>query len=482
MLAMQKKLSNSFYLILSLPATAMGFALSVQISALSWILTTQYGLDIHQVGLVWAAGPIAGILGQVIIGIISDNVWFWNGRRRPFMFIGGVLTALMLLALPNIDVISSSLGFTGLMGVALAVALTLDLSINISFNPTRSIIADVTPDGEERTKGYTWMQTVSGTFGVLAYAVGAFWGNYVLIYLGVGLVFVLSIFAPLFIEEPVSLAKSTETESTENISLMMVLSNIKPLWGFIIYDIYAMAITLLGIKTEHFWAEFVALFITLIFVIQTLLEKETADSSSSSTLSSKQSGFKKVLAANSFSWIGVQTMFVFIFAFLQDKMPNLTDEDLGKVISMSFLTLSLVAAFFPALVLEPMAKRFGRVKVLVWCLALMSVGYGLVSMMGHQRITLYILMALLGIGWSAIISLPFAIMSEKVDQRKMGFYMGLFNLSVVIPQLVVSLGIGLVISKVADKSIVFQISAVALAISAIAWSKVSDKNDKTADV
>ena len=79
----------------------MGFALSIQISALSWILTTQYDLDIHDVGLVWAAGPLAGIIGQVIIGVISDRVWFWNGRRRPFILIGGILAALMLLALPQ---------------------------------------------------------------------------------------------------------------------------------------------------------------------------------------------------------------------------------------------------------------------------------------------------------------------------------------------------------------------------------------------
>jgi hypothetical protein len=61
MIDIQKKLSNTFYAILALPATAMGFALSIQIAALSWILSTQYGLEIHDVGLVWAAGPIAGI-------------------------------------------------------------------------------------------------------------------------------------------------------------------------------------------------------------------------------------------------------------------------------------------------------------------------------------------------------------------------------------------------------------------------------------
>ena len=52
MLEIQKKLTNTFYAILALPATAMGFALSIQISALSWILSTKYRLDIHDVGVV----------------------------------------------------------------------------------------------------------------------------------------------------------------------------------------------------------------------------------------------------------------------------------------------------------------------------------------------------------------------------------------------------------------------------------------------
>ncbi|TWX47839.1 MFS transporter [Colwellia hornerae] len=466
MLAIQKNLSKSFYMLLSLPATAMGFALSVQISALSWILTTQYGLDIHQVGLVWAAGPIAGILGQVIVGIISDKVWFWNGRRRPFILIGGVLAGMMLLALPNIDIVSSTLGISGLLGVAIAVALTLDLSINISFNPTRAIIADVTPEGDARTKGYTWMQTVSGSFGVLAYAVGATWGNFVLIYLGAGLVFFLSIFTPFFITEPKELLVSQSDIIQEKVSFTMVLMNIKPLWGFIIYDIYAMALQISGIKTNHYWAEVIAAIITFYFVIITLFAKESRSDNSI--------GFRKVLAAHSFSWIGVQTMFVFIIAFLQDKMPSLSDDDLGKVIAMSFLILSAVSALLPAFVLEPISKKIGRVKTHTYCITSMAIGYGLVSVFGDVKVVLYLLMALLGVGWSAIISLPFAIMSEKVEQSRMGLYMGLFNLSVVLPQLLVSLAIGLFISKVADKSLVFQISAVALAVSALAWTKVKE--------
>ena len=145
MLKMQRDLNKTFMAVLALPATALGFALSVQISALSWILLTQYNLEVHDIGLVWAAGPITGIFGQVIIGALSDRVWLWNGRRRPFIVVGGTIAALMLLALPNIGVISDSLGIDGILAVALVVVLSLDFAINVGFNPTRSIIAHPTP-------------------------------------------------------------------------------------------------------------------------------------------------------------------------------------------------------------------------------------------------------------------------------------------------------------------------------------------------
>ena len=247
-----------FFALLSLPSTAMGFALSVQISALSWILTTQYDLDIYDVGLVWAAGPLAGIIGQVFIGIISDRVWFWGGRRRPFILIGGTIAALMLLALPHIDVISDSLGLGGILGVAIAVALTLDLAINVSFNPTRSLIADVTEEGDERTRGYTWMQTISGTFGVLAYAVGAIWNNYVLIYFGAGLVLLFSLLPTLFVTEPrdlVDVDPVAGPDAGTSTSFVAMLLAIRPLWGFLVYDIYAMGRRLLGIEPEGYTAE-----------------------------------------------------------------------------------------------------------------------------------------------------------------------------------------------------------------------------------
>ncbi|MEM1145215.1 MAG: MFS transporter, partial [Pseudomonadota bacterium] len=240
MLEFQRRMGAPFFVVLSLPATAMGLALSIQISALSWILTTQYGLDIHDVGLVWAAGPLAGIIGQVLVGIISDDTWLLGGRRRPYILVGGVLAALMLLALPNIDVVSAALGIDGVLGVAILIALTLDLAINVSFNPTRSIIADVTPRSSDRTRGYTWMQTISGTFGVLAYAIGALWNNYVLIYAGVGLVLLFSLFPPLLITESRTLKENSNQVKAQTTRWLEVLMDIRPLWGFLVYGAYAL--------------------------------------------------------------------------------------------------------------------------------------------------------------------------------------------------------------------------------------------------
>lgn len=437
MLNFQKKLTNSFYVVLGLPSTAMGFGLSIQIAVLSWILSTKFNLDIHHIGIVWAAGPVAGILGQPLIGLISDKVWLFGGRRRPFIIIGGILTALAVLALPNIGAINDFLGIGSLMAVAITVALTLDLAINISFNPTRAIIADVTPDGAPRTKGYTWMQSTSNLFGSLAYLAGALLGNYILIYIGVFVILGFSIIPMFFIEEPRELIRTNENNE--------IVEGTSTQWG-----------QLFRIYGAHF-----------------------------------------------FSWLGVQTMFVYIIAFLQQKMfspdivekykivqmlkqkgTTLTDDlaavdklisdDTGRMIGIAFFLLNAVSFLMPAFLLEPLARKMGRVKVHAAALTIMALGYLVIAMFVRTPLMLYIMISVVCIGWAAVVSLPFAIMSEKVDKNRMGYFMGIFNLSVVLPQLTTSLFIGYFINIADDKSIVFYISFVSLAISALMWLLVSD--------
>jgi len=409
MLDMQRRLSNSFYALTSLPATAMGFALCIQISALSWLLSTKYHLDIHEIGIVWAAGPLAGILGQVIIGFISDKTWFWGGRRRPFILIGGVLAALSVFLLPRIEIVADLLGIGNLVIVAVIIALTLDLSINIGFNPTRSIIADVTPDGDARTRGYTWMQTISGFWGVMAYLIGAFIDNYTLISVGVLLVLVFSILPVLLIEEPRALAASTQEAAT---------------------------------KTD--WPQ-----------------------------------LWRLWAAHAFTWFGVQAMFVYIISFIQQHVvtPGASVEQAaaqsGHVIAISFAVMNVVGFLLPALVLAPLVTRFGRVRTQAACIGIMALAYFAIALFARTPGTLYVLMGVVGIGWAAVVSLPFAIMSEKVDKSRMGYFMGLFNLSVVLPQLATTV-VGFVLNGAADKSVLFLICGGCLAVSSVLWLLVRD--------
>ncbi|MFC5461445.1 MFS transporter [Massilia niabensis] len=418
MLDMQRRLSKPFYALTSLPATAMGFALCIQISALSWLLSTKYKLDIHEIGIVWAAGPLAGILGQVIIGFISDKTWFWGGRRRPFILIGGVLAALSVFLLPRIELVADLLGIGNLLVVAVIIALTLDLSINISFNPTRSLIADVTPDGDARTRGYTWMQTISGFWGVMAYLIGAFIDNYALISVGVIIVLAFSVLPVFLIDEPRELTPSKQ--AAEPVAATTAAAD-RSDWG-------------------QLW---------------------------------------RLWSAHAFTWFGVQSMFVYIISFIQQHVvtPGATTEQAaaqsGHVIAISFATMNVVGFLLPALVLAPVAARIGRVRTQATCIGIMALAYFAIALFARTPGMLYVLMALVGIGWAAVVSLPFAIMSEKVDKRRMGYFMGLFNLSVVLPQLATTV-VGYVLKDALDKSVLFMICGGCLAVSSVLWLLVRE--------
>ena len=141
--------------------------------------------------------------------------------------------------------------------------------------------------------------------------------------------------------------------------------------------------------------------------------------------------------------------------------------------------MSGFCAILPVFVLEPITEKIGRVKTHLSCLAVMSLAYFGIVLMGTSSLIVWILMAVAGVGWAAIVSLPFAIMSEKVNKNRMGLFMGIFNLSVVLPQLFVSLVLGTFVQNSGNKNIIFIISSVSLAISAFLWFMVKDFKVKT---
>jgi Na+/melibiose symporter-like transporter len=492
MLGIQNRLTNTFYALLSLPATAVGFCLSTQVATLSWILSTQYNLHIEDVALVWLAGPLSGIIAQPIVGMMSDKSWFMGGRRKPYIIIGGVLGAAMLIALPHIDVISKSTGLT-IFTVAIVVSLFLDMSINVTFNPARAIIADVTPQGSERTKGFSWMQVVSGTFGIGAYFVSMSFGNMALIYVAAILVFLFSLVPVLFVQEPRVLqsAETTVNQITSNSSLSDGIKLLLPLYGFIVFGLFVVINKMIlngGWDQIQTGVMSVCVAATLLLGAYTIRKGRQTPSDSND--------FQKILLAHSFSWLGIQSMFVMSYFFIKEKiMPGLNtsnvmansfskfftgteqtnEQSAGNILSLGFLLLNFVGALLPMLLLEPLSERLGKVKVYAVAIACMAGGYFLLYMAGAKESIFYIGMIICGIGWSAVISIVFAIMTEKVNANKMGMFMGLFNFSIVLPAMMTP-GISKVVHDSGDYAVLFLITTISLLLSLVCWLFVRESN------
>jgi MFS family permease len=490
MLAIQKKLTNTFYALLSLPATAVGFCLSTQVATLSWILSTKYNLHIEDVALVWLAGPLSGIIAQPIVGLMSDKSWFMGGRRKPYIIIGGLLGSAMLLALPQLSFISNSSGAT-IFVVAIVVSLLLDMSINVTFNPARAIIADVTTPGNERTKGFSWMQVVSGSFGIAAYFVSVAFGNMALIYTAAVVVLLFSIIPVFFIQEPKVL--QTETTGVEHVTSNSSFSDgitiLFPLYGFIAFGFFVVINKmLLGGAWDNLQTNFmyICLLATLLLGVFTIWKGKKQPSDTND--------FQKILLAHSFSWLGIQSMFVMSYFFIKEKMipgidvstawansfsklftgADLTKENTaGNILSLGFLLLNFVGALLPVLLLEPLSKRKGKINIYQAAIACMTAGYFLLYIGGTHELIFYLGMIICGIGWSAVISIVFAIMTEKVNANKMGMFMGLFNFSIVLPAMMTP-GVSKLVNDTGDYSVLFLIIFICLLISFVCWLFVKE--------
>lgn len=488
MLTIQKKMSNSFYALLSLPATAVGFCLSTQVAALSWILHTKYNLHIEDVALVWLAGPLSGIIAQPVVGMMSDKSWFMGGRRKPFIIMGGVLGAAMLLALPRMDLITDYTGWS-IFAVAIMVSLLLDMNVNVTMNPARALIADVTNPGDERTRGYSRMQLVSGTFGVGAYFISVSFGNIVLIYVAALLVLLFSVVPVLFIKEPRILKESEEAVQAikQKSSVAESLKVLLPLYGFAAFAVFVMINKiLLGGSWDalQMYVMAACLLVTLPVGIWIFIRSRKQPSD---TLE-----FQKILLAHAFTWLGIQSMFVMSFFYVKENMipgmenagvwanqfsafftgATVSDESTaGNVLSLGFLFLSLVGALLPAFILEPLSLRHGKVKVYTTAIGCMCGGYFLLYLTGSQEQNFYLGMIICGIGWAAAISIVFAIMTEKVNAGKMGIYMGIFNFSVVLPAMMTP-GVAAIVKASGDYSNLYLIIACSLMVSLIGWLMV----------
>ncbi len=368
------------------------FGFALQNANVSRIFET-LGASQDELPILWLAAPATGLLVQPIIGYYSDRTWSekW-GRRRPFFAVGALLATLALFAMPN----STALWMAVLM------LWLLDASINISMEPFRAFVGDMLPN-EQRTSGFAMQSFFIGTGAVIASALPWMFTNW---------------FGLENTAAPGSIPDSVR-------------------WSFYLGGIaYFCAVMWTVFRTKEYPPDDIA----------KLKEDNAAEGIYDGIIESFRGIFKmpktmvQLSAVQFFSWFALFSMWIYMTSAVTSHVYGTTDSDSAVYnegadwVGICFAVYNGVAALV-AFLLPVIARQLNR--RLTHLLALLCGGLGLASVYFISDPNL-LLVSMIGVGiaWASILSMPYAIISSILPADKMGYYMGVFNFFIVIPQIV----------------------------------------------
>lgn len=377
------------------------FGFALQNANTSRIFST-LGASPDDLPLFWLAAPVTGLLVQPVIGYLSDHTWHptW-GRRRPFFFIGAILASLALFLMPN----SSALW------MAVLVLWLMDAAINVSMEPFRAFVGDKL-NPEQQTAGFA-MQTF---------------------FIGCGAV-IASLLPTLFSD----------------------------VFGFSNESLNG---TIPDTVRYSFYAGGAIYFLAVMWTVFFSYELPPADLQAFQAARQKKVGMahvvKEIMAGfrqmpqtmvqlaivQFFTWIALFAMWIFTTSAVADKVFGTTDshsavfQDAGNWVGTMFAVYNGVSAL-AAFLLPVFARLTSKKMVHLTCLVLG--GLGLMSMfLITQKEWLLLPMIGVGVAWASILTMPYSILASALPAEKMGYYMGVFNFFIVIPQIVSGLLLGFV--------------------------------------
>ena len=410
------------------------FGFALQNANASRILLT-FGADVHHLSWFWLVAPITGMIIQPIIGLMSDKTWNRFGRRRPYFLTGAVLTTIALILMPNAPHFA---GYIAPMFIGGGLLMIMDASINISMEPFRALVADKLPD-EQHTLGFS-VQT-------LLIGIGAVVGSW--------LPYILSNFFGFAGDSDVS---------------GIVPPNV--VWSFYIgAAVLISAIVWTVVTTKEYPPEF--------------YEDKSAKEFG------KKEKFKiptlmwQLLLVQFFSWFALFSMWVYTTPTVAQHFFGTTDpnsmayQEAGNWVGILFGIYNGVSAIL-ALLLPVIAKKVGR--RLTHSLALTLGG---LSFLSFFIITDYhfLIVPMIGIGfaWGSILAMPYAMLANSIPANKMGMFMGLFNMSITIPQIINGIFGGLILEYFFHDDPIYSImmAGILMLLGAVSVVFVKDK-DKTA--
>lgn len=412
------------------------FGFALQNANVSRIFET-LGASKDELPILWLAAPVTGLLIQPIIGYYSDRTWHkrW-GRRRPFFAMGAILATIALFLMPN----SSALWMAAIM------LWILDASINISMEPFRAFVGDMLPNAQ-RTKGFAMQSFFIGIGAIVASALPWVFTNV----LGVS------------------------NTAAENV----IPDSVK--WSFYIGGIaYFLAVMWTVLKTEEYPPD----------DLEKLKEENAAKGIFGGLAESFLGIFQmpktmvQLAFVQFFSWFALFALWIYTTSAVTSHVYG-TDDSASTLynegadwVGICFAVYNGIAALV-AFLLPYLAKITSR-KV-THLIALFCGGIGLISIYFINDPNL-LLVSMIGVGiaWSSILSMPYAMLSSTLPANKMGYFMGVFNFFIVIPQIVAAGILGFVLKTFFDNVSIYAliIGGVSFFLAGLLCLLVEDKEEK----
>ena len=448
------------------------FGFALQGSTMSRIFET-LGAAKDDIPLLWIAAPLAGLIVQPIIGYLSDNTWHKNlGRRRPFFLLGAILSSIALLLMP----------YSSAVWMAAGLLLVLDASINISMEPFRALVADKLPDSQ-RSYGFVIQTLIIGIGTWVASNLPKFMNNVLDIsneaapgvvpesvkvaFIVGAIVFIGSILVTIFTtkeyspEEMREFEGNTHEEEKDKGMLKTILGT---------YALMPKIMKKLGVVQFFSWFAFFAMWTlanpALTSHIYNAPKPQIEEFAKLDENGNIQYDADRVILFNSDQ---ARTDYE-----LQDKRYNEASDDVGSkmgIYGLSSMAFALLLTFY--------TSRFSinRRLVHMGSLILGGLGFLLMLFIPGEPDMLYVSFALIGFAWGSILSMPYAMLSSSVDSSKMGLMMGVFNMFIVIPQIIAALGGVVFLQKLIGKETIhaMTIAGIFLMLAALSNLLITDK-------
>ncbi len=467
---MQKR-TLSFWEIWNMSFGFLGiqFGFALQNANTSRIFET-LGANVEDIPILWIAAPVTGLLVQPIVGYFSDRTWTRLGRRRPYFLIGAILSSIALFVMPN----SPSLW------VAAGTLWIMDASINISMEPFRAFVGDNLPN-RQRTLGFAMQSFFIGTGAVVGSLLPYMFSNWFGVsntapageipdsvkwsfYVG-GIAFLSAVLWTVFktkeySPEELAVFEKTEKETRpEKIEVQDKGKNIQSqfitgLTMLLIGGIFTFLIYFYGLTKELYILFIGLLLVGILFMIASRLRKSNVKNGFTVILTdmlNMPETMKQLVWVQFFSWFALFSLWIYTTPAVTGHVFGALDptselyNDSADWVTVMFTVYNGVAAAV-AFLLPVLAKRTSN--KITHLLALTFGGIGLISIYFlSSKAGLLLSMIGVGIAWASILSIPYAMLSGSLPSAKMGYYMGVFNFFVVIPQIVAATILGFLVKE-----------------------------------